>query len=464
MSLTLDKLHYVNLGKAGTFSSDGVLTSTSADVDALFAHLEKTNAKKLVLVFHGGLVSEAVGLAGATQLVEPLRNAGTHPVFFIWETGIVETVKNNLLTIGKTELFKKIVSVLIDKVGKRLGLDGAKGPGVSLAPETIESELAKEAPLDALPVSSIPPPSKAIEAEMRLELEEELGNDPKFHALLQEQAPAGMKPPASEGAKGPMLLGILATLAKVGYATLKRLSKGRDHGFYPTLIEELLRQVFVADFGTWIWDSIKSAAKDMWAPSAGLAVHGGAYFLEKLAAHQKAHPELVVDLVGHSAGAIAICRMLPAIVARFPDAKVRDIVFLAPACTIELFQQEIGSHPERFRAFRMFTMRDEQERQDHLVPGLYTRSLLYLVSGIFEGDADAPLLGLARHCSGLAPYDTPPLPTVGTYLAEPKMFRVVLSPSEALAAIGLRSGALTHGGFALDPSTVASVVFLVGQG
>jgi hypothetical protein len=83
--------------------------------------------------------------------------------------------------------------------------------------------------------------------------------------------------------------------------------------------------------------------------------------------------------------------------------KVRNELFLAPACRLDLFAGSVARKPDRFAHFRMFTMRDENEKRDRLVPFLYPRSLLYLVSGALEDIPDAALAGLDHHIARAVP-------------------------------------------------------------
>jgi len=52
----LSKLNYINVGPGGTFQPSGIAAydTTPADVDAIFADLEKNGQKKILLYFHGG--------------------------------------------------------------------------------------------------------------------------------------------------------------------------------------------------------------------------------------------------------------------------------------------------------------------------------------------------------------------------------------------------------------------------
>src|SRR5205814_1131138 len=86
-------------------------------------------------------------------------------------------------------------------------------------------------------------------------------------------------------------------------------------------------------------------------------------------------------------------------VARRPDIArppFEHVVFLAPACTFDDFASVAARHAEMWETFRLFAMTDDAERADALVPAIYPRSLLYLVSGVLESNAAEPLVGLER--------------------------------------------------------------------
>lgn len=96
----LNKLrpHVVNLNQ-GRFSSGGEFQSDKGSVDAIFhRHLEKelerNGGKKLRIVFyaHGGLISEGSALWMAAQHLPWWRANNIYPIFFVWETGLLETL------------------------------------------------------------------------------------------------------------------------------------------------------------------------------------------------------------------------------------------------------------------------------------------------------------------------------------------------------------------------------------
>ena len=91
--------HVINLNQ-GRFSLDGRFQTRPSDVDAIFEeHLHKWAARregeKLPIVFyaHGGLTSEEAGLLTAAEQVEWWKENGAYPIYFVWETGLLETLE-----------------------------------------------------------------------------------------------------------------------------------------------------------------------------------------------------------------------------------------------------------------------------------------------------------------------------------------------------------------------------------
>lgn len=470
----LDPLHYLNLGPQGTFKASGDLRTSPQDVDALIQHLQANPTDHLTLHFHGGLVSENAGAEVAARLVPVYKDAGSHPIMFIWEAGLGETLKENLLTIHSTELVQLILKFALQKLESTFGeIVGIKGPGDQLSFADIDSELQQEDPFSQKDPQARQAASdmdlfalRALEGKFEAELEQDLAADPEISRLLNQEAPETelLDPEFKNqvedktGEKGGVVTAYVAKkLAKILIETVKRFKNKTDHGIYPTVIEELLREMYMADFGAWVWGSMKKKALEMWEPNQGPATEFskvGDYFLAKLAALP--HPP-ALNLVGHSTGGIVICHLLETLAARYPQLHTRNVIFLAPACRMNLFHEQVSSRPERFERFRMFTMQDGYEVQDRLVPGVYTRSLLYLVSGILEDQPDAPLLGMVRYLSGQEPYLASELIQVRDFLYEDSKNRLVLSKTHPSAPDGQRSQSEKHGDFDNDQETLASV-------
>lgn len=92
--------HLVNLN-GGKFSSDGEWTTDQAEVDAIFDRqlpLSLEEAKqaqrslRIVFFAHGGLVKESSGLEIAYKHLEWWKNNHVYPIYFVWETGLFETL------------------------------------------------------------------------------------------------------------------------------------------------------------------------------------------------------------------------------------------------------------------------------------------------------------------------------------------------------------------------------------
>lgn len=98
---------YVVSMRQGRWDTCGVFNSTPGDVDAIFGESAKAaldalgSSKKLkfVLYAHGGLVSEKNGLAQAQVHINWWKQSaadGIYPIYFIWKTGLGETLAQML--------------------------------------------------------------------------------------------------------------------------------------------------------------------------------------------------------------------------------------------------------------------------------------------------------------------------------------------------------------------------------
>ena len=100
--------HVINL-RSGKFSSGGAFDTSESDVDAIFGeHLPRaleearSNGKPLRVLFyaHGGLVSEKNALRRAQNDAQWWRDNHVYPIFFVWETGLFETLGQMLQRAG----------------------------------------------------------------------------------------------------------------------------------------------------------------------------------------------------------------------------------------------------------------------------------------------------------------------------------------------------------------------------
>jgi hypothetical protein len=483
----LDKLTYINVGANGTLS--GKLGTTAQDIEAILAYVKQADVKKIVLHFHGGLVSTEAGELTATTMVPMYKEkANSHPIVFIWETGFLETVEKNIREINRTKLFQKVLAYVVQQIAKRLHIPvPGKGPSGIEPISEIEAKIRVPGGLQSyeegarggaktIKREELPVVEAEVQAEVEAQLESELVQDPALVTILREEVPTtplldqkAVVDPKAPGGRGFVSVAKLAiAIGKIVVRIIERYLNQRDHGFGPTTVEEILRELYLADFGAWVWSGMKEAAERMWLPNDGTSgrdLHGGRYLLDRLAALQREKPDLIVDLVGHSAGSIAICHLLKTSATFQSSVKIRNVIFMAPACTTALFRAELVQHQERFSDFRMFTMNDQFETKNHLVEVIYDRSLLYLISGILEPDeVDIPLAGMIRFDTGAPPFGSTDLKKVKDFLfpdAGQRLALALTSVTAPLAPLGFRSNAARHQDFNTDQATLESLVAMI---
>jgi hypothetical protein len=98
--------HVVDLGNDGRLSQSGKFTSWPGQIEGAFGHMDATHARwaaegdatlRVVLYAHGGVVSEADGLKIAQKQLGWWLNNHVYPLFFVWESGPLETVGDVLV-------------------------------------------------------------------------------------------------------------------------------------------------------------------------------------------------------------------------------------------------------------------------------------------------------------------------------------------------------------------------------
>jgi hypothetical protein len=444
-----------------------------------------------VVHFHGGLVSAEKGVEIAADLLPIYTDADAYPIFFVWGSDVVAIVGGNLKEIAEEEIFqrllKKVLAYAAGKVKDELGI----GKGTeSLTPETplevakqLKRRERKEEPFAELPVAAEVPELTDEELsrfESEIKADDELlahvdaavkGADPdaeprraKGVVVRIEVADGSLLDPATiaelQGRPDqPVARGFgfeTAALVRKGVkvlvAVIRRHRSGRWHGLYATVVEELLREFYLANVGGALWATMKRETLDTFQP--GKEPRGGEQFLAALASALPGADRPAISLVGHSTGAVFIDNLLQTVAADgskygLPgDFRFRNVVFLAPANTFADFAAVVERHDEYWERFRLFAMTDEAERADRVFSFIYPHSLLYLVSGVLERDATGkseggkPLVGLQRWC--LVDQNDPAELALVRRLFEGDAEVLTWSPGE-------RSGAIHHGDFDNDP-------------
>jgi hypothetical protein len=487
--------------------ANGKLKTSTSQVDAIVKALEQES--KLVLHFHGGLVNAAAGRRVARNLTPVYRAAGAYPVFFVWHGGLLEVVRGNLAEIAAEEAFSLLEKwVTKFSVGKLQQEPGSRGLTIA-APSDYEValELARRReggePFDDLPA---PDTVSELDPDEQAEFEQAVANDPEARSvtagivdsavaeneidtsrgieltrrrsqktLMSPEVVAEFQREAEREAEGQKGLISAALLARKGAHVLlrvvQRFRHHNDHGLYPTVVEEILREFYLGNVGANVWAAMKGETKDTF--DADPPTRGGRYFMSRLGESLREGKDLEVTLVGHSTGAVFIDNLLrhvermrdDAAEALPPDFRFKNLIFLAPACTFEDFASTVEHQKQLFDRFRMFTMSDEHERQDHLLSVIYPRSLLYFISGVLETEEDGSsspakaLVGLNRYYTSTA--KAPTELVLGRKFVLAEKTRVVWSPSSG--GDGLSASALSHGDFDDDGEVRKSLAYLIAH-
>jgi hypothetical protein len=481
-------------------------------------------ANGLVIHFHGGLVDRQSGLNG---VVAPLTNryaeAQAYPLFFVWESGFLEALRNNKTELLKDpafrELVKKVSEWAIEKIapGGNIVFRGAGGEQVEDIRrfrkefDAFFDEQIADPPCESARVPRAGDPQVQTKASsinvnaLAQEIAARLDNDPAFKQALSEAFNASI-PPSDLVTKGagnlaastnllldqraldemfPPAGGVQATsntriktrgvfdwlgvakyVAKLVIAVVRRYGNAQDHGLYCTIVEEVLRSAYGNLIGATVWNQMKNDTLDSFGDRGEAC--GSAVIKELRRLEEAGKGFTKITLIGHSTGAIYICNFLDAAAKAGLTSPMR-VVFLAPAVTAERFAKAINAHEGAGLArFRTFGMTDERESADRMLSPLYTRSLLYFVSGLLEGRGsdgawesviDMPLVGMQRFYVRTSPSDTSDAGRVRRFLdAVPN--RAVWSRS-ADQEDGLNSDSQKHGDFDNDDSTLRSVVAFI---
>ncbi len=475
----------------------GKLADESAlgQLNAMFEQIRTENRPNLVVHFHGGLISKEEGIAKAERLIPVYEEAKAYPVFFVWDSDFLKVIKRNLseITQGKIgkQLYRWYLVVLQAKKeltpkGKARGgnvlLDLPKQKALWDEADRILSGESSDIAQDLYQAFAYPGTISFSEAES-VQLLKYLEEDEELNATLEEAVSLQSSSP-SQTTLAPEMLeqlrlnsmpgarGVIGTLAmplayravQAFQSVLKRLTYQRDHGLYATLVEELLRALFLDKLIKVAWEAMKSETLQAFDDDS---ISGGSAFLKRLNELASKGQKPCVTLVGHSTGAIYICHWLQHIqkMKVLPDDFTFKVIFLAPAVDFELFANTLNICENRISFFRMFTMTDEYEKQDRVISSLpiYPHSLLYLVSGVLEDEADKPIVGMERFLSEtLFPGNRfSAIGRVRSYLLATGENRVVWSSTDR--GPGLASRAFTHGGFDSDEATLKSLQQIIGR-
>jgi Papain family cysteine protease len=329
--------YIVNLGNNGRLSDHGKFRTSKDDLHDMALHylpnalsdwrLKEDDPIDIALYAHGGLVSEDDAAETAAQWIPALYASKIFPIFFMWETGLLQTIDN----------------------------------------------------------------------------------------ILREAL--GMTRAAAGGFKDRLL------------------------DFVDDRLEGL-----IAPASTPIWEEIKENA---W--QATTSPHGG---IRLLAEELNALPQALArrmrfHLIGHSAGAVFQAHLLPELLKA--GLSVRGIYLMAPACRVDLFQQNVlpAYKTGKVQSYTQFNLSDKVEQDDNCA-GLYNRSVLYLVSNACERKPKTPILGMEKFVHLIDPAKPPSNKVKG--------WDFISAPTATDAALTGRCRATSHTAFDTDPDTMRAIL------
>ncbi len=510
--MTLTKDHYI-VSRHGTFDTSGSLhATTQADLDALFATLATDkNRDRLVLHFHGGLVDFVSGMMAAEDITMRYADVPAYQVFFLWQTALFDVLSEktfldailpNISEAFNDPFFQQVLLRVTQFVKGKV--DATNGGAIDRwldlpSKEEVLQELRNpkdgQEPYADIDSTALPEDTQLHRHEEKIFREHLMHNDPvlKQHAqaLVMKHAPNALKGNASAqvapGDAAPIhtplfslafiehflteirdvvledieqvanffIIGKCITVLK---RVLDRFAQRRDHGVFPTIVEEILREFFIGTIGKEVWDGIKKEAADTFNASPTCT---GTAFLRGLKTFCEHNPNTHITLIGHSAGGIYICEFLQHAHDFLPNNVTFDVIMLAPANSYKLFSDTLKTYASRISGVRIFAMSDDLEQKDALIPGVYPLSLLYLVSGILEDEADTPILGMQRYFTNKAPYTHPDVQIAYSYLNKYQTSHIW---SLSSGGDGISSDAKSHATFYSEKITLESVKYAIEHG
>ncbi|MFH7012373.1 hypothetical protein ACHRV5_10900 [Flavobacterium sp. FlaQc-52] len=469
-----DQNFIVFVGNAGSFGNGQGYTSKQ-QIDDLVDNIINSAKSSVSLHFHGGLVGRESGLEGARSFVNYMQNTDSYPVCFIWETDFVTTLKQRLLTINKSPFFKKILLKALKKFAERyVPAINSRGGKNNISEQWLQEEMSKEIPFSSWNPGGVSSSRGLLndkefergEWSVIQEIKDELENDPdiELEQLVKEYNKTDAGSPGSRS-----ILSLTSTIISIGriiWRSIKRFHYDRDHGFYPTVVEEVLREFYIGEIGAEFWGLMKDKAVDMWNKTDD-EKNVASYFMNSLINKMNGATNLKVNLIGHSAGSIAVLEGYRSFFNCNHSNLIKEIIFIAPACRFDLMKDVMKVTSPLHGRWSIFGLSDEREKLDIMIPILYPQSLLYFVSGLFEteedGDSDdVYILGMERFWKKHSVFENDAL------IKEVKNLFSFQPHGTAFAAalgetLGRRTDGLRHGQIDDDEITKESIQYLISN-
>ncbi|MFY9329707.1 MAG: C1 family peptidase [Georgfuchsia sp.] len=166
-------------------------------------------------------------------------------------------------------------------------------------------------------------------------------------------------------------------------------TRGVGNWLTDNLSDPIVEKTIGRPFARPLWSEMKENAE-----LAAASGRGGDLLTEALRSLVSSWGDkFELHLVGHSAGSIALGRLLDNLAQKNLTGSIKSVHLYAPACTVAFANQHYAPHTEIMDKLHMDILSDQCE-QDDSVAYIYQKSLLYFVSNALESDSRTPILGL----------------------------------------------------------------------
>lgn len=429
----LKKLNYIAIGDGGGYSNYGAYRYSEADLKKIVDHMVENEIHRLAIYCHGGLVNENNGAAAVEGVVSAIHQKDDlHTLGFIWKTGVDEVLREDLLEAMLSGLGSILMRILLKYIKSEI--DSTKSTE-QVHYKDIDEYLLRRKKLAGTPLDQdfkfTWETNKSIDVEDDAQLlafaEEEAkrivhdfdnsDTDYDMTEWLDMPYSSSLNPEVSKSVLNDFNeqgllrnsnekgfdLGRWWTVAQILYRIYKRKRDKKWHGAHATVVEEILRVVYVDNITKYFWDKMKQKAIDMWKPG-----NPGNQLLTML--NDRSH-KVQLEFIGHSAGANCGAALLDLLnKEKYINVSLNNCILMAPSTDYKLFRKTYVDKRDLYNKFTMYALTDAAEKQDDLLDYtllryFYPSSLLYLISGIMENTIDMPLAGMNRFKVGVHPYD-----------------------------------------------------------
>jgi hypothetical protein len=405
--------------------------------------------------------------------------AGAFPVFVVWETTWADELHAFLGRLVNDRLFL----ATRDWLGRFLNLHFSASASASGARGS--KLLAQPGSEDPAGIFDAPPPDgdlsfrERIWNEIQLEswcVEDELKEDPAFSKSLDELndklmiSDPNARPTElpeeilaelhgmQSGGRGPFehLVSFFGPeLGKIIWRIGRRWSRGRDHGLWCTIVEELLRGLYLSRLAIGRRRDAREGLRRTFHPGGA-----GARLVNRIKDHLTAQPG-TVTVVGQEVGAEGAQWFLQHLLERMIPEMPSRLALIAPAVDFpSLWETLLIGFDRCLAGVKIYGLEDAKECLDAYWPGVYPRSVMYFASGLLDENGDLPLVGMERFHSGRRPFDDDTEPVIGAFrqLQRRRPVEVVWAPHSP------DSLADCHSAWENDATTQASLAEFVSAG